>query len=261
MSYAPRLLENETASGYFIILLDVTETKTLRQRNERVTAKLEEQTRCFQEYGHVLSHDFKVPLRSIHSLITWFKEDYGKNLGKDGNTTLDLIQETTERMDKLVEDTLNYTELENRNKTEKLVDIHAMVENVLSKMEIPSHIKMTIESQLPMVRANPDLMIQLFENLISNALMSIDKEQGLITIKCEELENFWKFSIQDNGIGIPEEYHDKVFSVFQSLKGSGTGLGLSVAKKIVEKYKGKIWLKSEQDRGSIFYFTLLKATR
>ncbi|MFK7748346.1 MAG: ATP-binding protein, partial [Kordia sp.] len=101
---------------------------------------------------------------------------------------------------------------------------------------------------------------QLFQNLISNAITHIDKEEGKVEVKFTELKTYWKFSISDNGVGIAEAYHDKIFKIFQTLdrKGKSTGIGLSIVKKIIELYKGTISLESEEGKGTTFFFKLKK---
>ena len=103
-------------------------------------------------------------------------------------------------------------------------------------------------------------MHQLFQNLISNAVTNIDKEEGLLIIDVKENKTHWEFCIKDNGIGIPKEYHEKIFQIFQSIgtKERSTGIGLSIVKKIVDLYEGKIWLESNVGEGTTFYFTLKK---
>ncbi len=116
-------------------------------------------------------------------------------------------------------------------------------------------------SELPSIKSDPTQMHQLFQNLISNAVAHIERKKGLVKISCEDCKKYWKFQIEDNGVGIPEEYHEKIFKIFQTLdtREKSTGIGLSIVKKIVDLYGGNIWLESEPGVGTSFYFTIKKA--
>ena len=125
---------------------------------------------------------------------------------------------------------------------------------------IPTHIKLNIEGKLPVINGDKTKFKQIFINLISNAVKFNDKEEGFINLSCEENEEFYQFSIEDNGIGVEEKYYDKIFELFQSLEKSkdSSGVGLSIVKKIVNLYQGQIWLESKPNIGTKFIFTLKK---
>ena len=126
----------------------------------------------------------------------------------------------------------------------------------------PENISITIENNMPVIDCEETHLMQLFQNLLSNAIKYMDKTQGQINVGCIEQDGFWKFSIADNGPGIEEKHFEKIFNMFQALSVSedfeGTGVGLTVAKKIVELYSGVIWVESKTGKGSTFYFTLPK---
>jgi light-regulated signal transduction histidine kinase (bacteriophytochrome) len=125
---------------------------------------------------------------------------------------------------------------------------------------IPSHIEIKINNNLPKIYGNTLRYSQLFQNLIQNAINYNDKEKGLIEIGVSEYENHFEFYVKDNGIGIAKAHYERIFKVFTKLesKGQSSGIGLSIVKKIIHFYKGEIWLKSQENNGTTFFFTLTK---
>jgi len=126
----------------------------------------------------------------------------------------------------------------------------------------PENITVTIENELPVIECDETQIMQVFQNLLSNAIKYMDKPQGWLKVGCVEQDGFWKFSVADNGPGIEEKNFEKIFKIFQALPTSpmfeGTGVGLTITKKIVELYNGKIWVESKVGEGSTFFFTLPK---
>jgi light-regulated signal transduction histidine kinase (bacteriophytochrome) len=135
-----------------------------------------------------------------------------------------------------------------------------LVKNLNNILYIPENITINILNKLPVVQGDKIKYQQIFQNLIGNAIKFNDKEKGVINIDVENQNSFYKFSVSDNGIGIEKKYYDKIFKIFQSLKvtKNSTGIGLSIVKKIVDIYKGEIWLESELNKGTTFYFTIKK---
>ena len=139
-------------------------------------------------------------------------------------------------------------------------NVNEVVERIIDTIFIPDHIKVLIKRKLPTVKADPTRLQQLFQNLIGNAVNYIDKEKGLVEVDCSETSEFYIFSIKDNGVGIPKEYHEKIFKMFSTLGNyeKASGIGLNIVKKVVELYKGKIWIESEVGIGSTFFFSIAK---
>jgi signal transduction histidine kinase len=135
-----------------------------------------------------------------------------------------------------------------------------MLKELLAILYVPEHIEIKSLNPLPIIKGDKTKLQQLFQNLISNAIKFIDKEQGKITIDVEDFKSHFKFSIEDNGMGIDKKFHDKIFKIFHALNKSkdSTGIGLSIVKKIVNLHEGEIWLDSEPKIGTTFYFTLKK---
>ena len=260
ISGAPNYNVNGELIGSIGIHLDITEQKNLEKQKEELLNSLEKQNEQLNDYAHIVSHDLKSPLRSISALLSWTKEDFEEKLGEQSLVNLNLMQDKIEKMDKLISDILNYSSIENEGMNTELVDINVILNTIVNSIYIPEHIKVLVKQKLPTLKADATRMQQLFQNLISNAVNYIDKEKGLVEVDYTETPEFYIFSIKDNGVGIPKEYHEKIFKIFSSLGNyeKSSGIGLNIVKKVVELYKGKIWIESEVGIGSTFFFSIAK---
>ncbi len=228
-------------------------------KQEKLLQELAVQNQELNDYTHIVSHDLKTPLRSIDTLLNWLKEDHSEGLNEEALRYLNNIEDQVEKMDDLISGILRYSSIDKTLNNEKTLDLNVLVKDIVSKIAVPSNINISVH-KLPMITADAFKLTQLFENLISNAIASIDKKTGLINIESESIDGFWKFSVTDNGVGIKEAYFDKIFEVFQKLENDSpsTGIGLSIVKKIVTHYGGVVWLESQENVGTTFYFTLKK---
>lgn len=260
ISGAPNYNINGKVTGSIGIHLDITELKNLEVQKENLLKKLEKRNNELQEYAHVVSHDLKSPLRSINALVSWIREDNLDKVSLETQQNLDMIDVTLEKMEQLISDVLEYSSIGVNTSSKKLVDLNQVLEDITTLLHIPEHIKLEINKPFPTIIADKVKIQQLFQNLISNAVRYCDKNPGYVKLDYEELETHHKFSVRDNGIGIAPEFHNKIFKIFQSLNQSkdSTGIGLSIVKKIVELYNGEIWVESELEQGTAFYFTLAK---
>ena len=260
ISGAPNYNVNGELIGSIGIHLDITNQKNLEKQKEELLNSLEKQNEQLNDYAHIVSHDLKSPLRSISALLSWTKEDFEEKLGEQSLVNLNLMQDKIEKMDKLISDILNYSSIENEGMNTELVDINVILNTIVNSIYIPEHIKVLVKQKLPTLKADATRMQQLFQNLISNAVNYIDKEKGLVEVDYTETSEFYIFSIKDNGVGIPEEYHEKIFKMFSTLGNyeNSSGIGLNIVKKVVELYKGKIWIESEVGIGSTFFFSIAK---
>jgi PAS domain S-box-containing protein len=228
--------------------------------NKELLKQLTNSNNELQEYAHVVSHDLKSPLRSIDALIAWLKEDNNDNLDETSLKNLSLIEITLEKMEQLITDVLNYSSVSEINRQNEIFSSQELVDDVLKILFIPKHIKIHISKDLPIINGDKTKIQQVFINLISNAIKYNDKKEGIIKINTDETSSHYLFSVSDNGIGIDEKYHGKVFKLFHSLetRHDSTGIGLSVVKKIVGLHNGQIWLESELGIGSTFHFSIKK---
>jgi len=258
VSGAPNYDLEGNVIGSIGINFDITELKSLQLQKENLLSQLAKSNDELQEYAHIVSHDLKSPLRSIDALIQWIKDD---NKGKLDEVTIQNfshIETTLEKMEQLISDILNYSSV-GADDTKKVdVNTAVLIKDLLSILYIPEHITITVVQNLPIVKGDKTKLQQLFQNLISNAVKFIDKPVGKIDINVKKKGEFYEFSIADNGMGIEEKFHDKIFKIFHSLNKNkeSTGIGLSIVKKIVDLHEGKIWLESEPEKGTTFYFTL-----
>lgn len=260
ISGAPNFNLNGDVVGSIGVHLDITELKELELQKEKLLIKLEKSNDELQEYAHIVSHDLKSPLRSIDALVSWLKEDNKGKLDEMSLKNFELIEATLEKMEQLITDVLDYSSVGAEKIETEAVDLDKILSDVITILYIPEHININAIHPLPTLKGDAIKLQQLFQNLISNAVKFIDKEEGLITIDFEDLKSHYKFSIQDNGIGIDKQFHDKIFKIFHTLNKSkdSTGIGLSIVKKIVDLHEGQIWLESQLNVGTTFYFTLKK---
>lgn len=260
ISRAPNYnLEGEKI-GSIDIHLDITELKNLQIQKENLLKRLEKSNDQLQEYAHIVSHDLKSPLRSIYALISWLKEDNKEKFDDTSLKNLSLVEDTLEKMEQLITDVLDYSSVRSDITRKTQVDLCQKVKDILSMIYIPEHISIHVKQNLPTVTGDATKLQQLFQNLLSNAIKFMDKPKGLIEIDVKNIDTHYEFSIKDNGIGIEQKFHDKIFKIFYTLNKSknSTGVGLSIVKKIVDLHKGEIWFESELTKGSTFYFTLKK---
>lgn len=245
---------------YFAFQEDVTDTKILEAQKEELLSSLEKSNNELEDYAQIVSHDLKAPLRSINSLIAWIKEDNAGNISPQTSNYFTMIEDKLEKMDQLIQGILTYSKIDRTGIRIEQVDVHEVVKNILSIIDIPNNTTVNIENQLPVIEADRFRTHQLFQNLISNAISYIDKSQGLVEIGSREEKDSHIFYIKDNGPGIAKENQEKVFKIFQSLvkNDKSTGIGLSIVKKIVDNYNGKIWIESELTKGTTFYIQLPK---
>ena len=260
VSGAPRYDNDKKLIGSVGIHLDVTKQKLLELQKEQLVKELEQSNQGLQEYAHIVSHDLKSPLRSISALATWIQDDYKDVLDEAGQQNLTLMQEKVASMDKLIQGILEYSTANNSELDNSSVDLNEVVENIKESIFIPEHVSLVVPKVLPTIVADSTKMHQLFQNILSNAVVHIEKEVGLVEVLYVENTTHWQFSIKDNGVGIPKEYHKKIFEIFQSIGANerSTGIGLSIVKKIIDRYEGEVWVESEKDMGTEFHFTIKK---
>ena len=260
ISGAPNYNLNGKVIGSIGIHLDITDMKNLEIQKEILFNKLKKSNAELQEYAHIVSHDLKSPLRSINALVNWLKEDNKGLFDASSLRNFSLIENTLEKMENLISGILNYSSIVENTEKYQQVDLNILLEELKAVIYFPAHISLKVTNKLPKILGDPIRLQQLFQNLINNAIQHIDKEKGLVEVGVVEHLSYYQFSIKDNGIGIEKQYHNKIFKIFQSLNthNESTGIGLSIVKKIVDLYKGEIWLESEVGVGTTFYFTLIK---
>lgn len=232
----------------------------INKQREELLINLEKQNQALNEYAHMVSHDLKAPLRSIDTLINWFIDDNKEVMHEANLKSMNLILSNVEKMDLLIKGILNYSSIQNQPAESRTIDLDHLTTELFKTIEVPNNFKIVIATKLPRILGNDFRYKQLFQNLIENALKYNDKEEGEIVIGHSENESEYEFYVKDNGIGIPLVYQSKVFKIFSKLHNDpkSSGIGLSIVNKIIEFYKGKIWIESQENLGTTFYFTLPK---
>ncbi|TYQ31604.1 hybrid sensor histidine kinase/response regulator [Pseudanabaena sp. UWO310] len=241
-------------------ILHAIERKRHELQQQQLMQELASVNQELKDFAHIVSHDLKAPLRGIASLSDWIIEDYADRLDEEGKKVLGLIGGRVRRMGELIDGVLQYSRI-GRLREEKIsIDLHQVVLGVIEFITPPAGIKIQIDRQLPQILADTTRIQQLFQNLIGNAIKYMGKSEGEIHIGYYETRGFWEFYVSDTGIGIEAKYFNRIFQIFQALNPSdqpeSTGVGLAIAKKIVEIYGGHIWVTSKIMQGSTFYFTL-----
>jgi PAS domain S-box-containing protein len=241
---------------------DITERKKIEHSQDELLNKVDNINKELKDFVSIVSHDLKAPLRGIKTLANWILSDCSDKLGSQANEQMNLLLERVERMYSLIEGALQYSRAGRTEEKQVQVDLKKFVPEIINMVVPPDNITVTIENELPVIECEETHIMQLFQNLLSNAIKYMDKPQGWIKVGCVEKDDFWTFSVADNGPGIEERNFDRIFKIFQALPTSpdfeGTGIGLTVAKKIVELYEGRIWVESKVGEGSTFFFTLPK---
>jgi len=225
--------------------------ENLKRSNEELT-----------QFTYVASHDLQEPLRMVVSFTQLLQRKYKDKLDNDANDFINYIVDGATRMQGLINDLLILSRVETRGKSFNATDMNVILELVRKSLYIlikESNTKVT-NDPLPVIIADDSQMVQLLQNLISNAIKFNHSEIPQVHITGEVKEKSWEFSVKDNGIGIDSQYFDRIFIIFQRLhkknEYEGTGMGLAICKSIVQRHRGKIWVESEIGKGSTFYFSI-----
>ncbi|MBD2233290.1 response regulator [Phormidium tenue] len=232
------------------------EQETLqRQELARSNAEL-------QQFAYIASHDLQEPLRMVTSYLQLLERRYKGQLDADADDFIQFAVDGALRMRTLINDLLTYSRIGTRGHAFELTSCTAAVEQAIAnlKLAIDESGAVVTYPDLPQLQADPTQLIQLFQNLIGNGIKFRGEAPVRIAIAVSQMEDAWLFSVQDNGIGLDPQYADQIFVIFQRLNNRthypGTGIGLAVCKKIVERHGGKIWVEAELNQGSTFYFTI-----
>ena len=244
------------------IQTDITQRKHQETELAHKTRELAQSNAELQQFAYVASHDLQEPLRMVASYTRLLGKRYQGKLDQDADEFIGYAVDGATRMQRLIRDLLEYSRVGSENKSFERTDCEVVLRQVLDNLSasVRERRAEVTHDPLPIVHANPTHLTQVFQNLIGNALKFQGDAPAKIHVGAKTVPDGWEFSIRDNGVGIPADQLGRIFSIFQRLHGQseypGTGIGLAICKRIVEKYGGSIRVESELGKGSIFYFTL-----
>ena len=255
--------------GFVVTYTDVTDFKraeeTLARLNDDLRANAEDLERSnseLEQFAYVASHDLQEPLRMVASYCQLLQRRYQDQLDEDANEFIGFAVDGANRMQRLINDLLAYSRVGTRGKPLEPTDLNQVFEQTLLNLRVAveeSGAKVTADP-LPTLPVDPTQFAQLFQNLIGNAIKFRAESAPEVHVGARQADGNWVFSVSDNGIGIDPQYAERIFMIFQRLHGAGeyagTGIGLAVCKKIVERHGGQIWMESEPGQGATFYFKL-----
>jgi PAS domain S-box-containing protein len=262
-AFISSLLDNEgKLLGFQATNLDVTDQKLAEERLRKTLDDLARSNAELERFAYVASHDLQEPLRMVTSYLQLLERRYKDKLDGDALEFINYAVDGSNRMKTLISDLLAYSRVGTRGKEFALTDCEEVIARVLNNLEISikeNKAKVT-HDPLPQVLADDTQLESLFQNLIGNAIKFHGEKSPRIHMGVKKDGKNWVFSVSDNGIGIDPQYFERIFIIFQRLHNRedypGTGIGLAISKRIVERHGGRMWIESQPGKGSTFFFTL-----
>jgi PAS domain S-box-containing protein len=228
----------------------------------QTTSQLAKRNQELDRFAYVVSHDLKAPLRAIANLSQWIEEDLSGQLPEESQHHMELLRKRVRRMESLIDGLLEYSRVGRTEIATETVDVGKLLGDIVDSLAPPPTFTIQVQPQMPTLVAKRLLLSQVFSNLISNAIKHHHRPDGRIEISAAEKGDYYEFTVADDGPGIASQHHEKIFGIFQTLKGrdikESTGIGLSIVRKIIETEGGEIVLESELGMGATFRFTWLK---
>jgi len=244
--------------------IDITDRKQMEEALKKANEELERSNRELEQFAYVASHDLQEPLRMVSSYTQLLADKYEGMLDDKAQKYIDYAVDGALRMQRLITDLLHYSRVGTRGQPMEDTDAHSALGEAIRNLSnlIEEHRAIVTTDDLPTVNADASQLVQVFQNLISNAIKFKGDDIPRVHVSAREEDEEWIFSVQDNGIGIDKQYQEKIFAIFQRLhstrESSSSGIGLALCKRIVERHQGRIWFDSEPGKGTTFYFTIPK---
>jgi PAS domain S-box-containing protein len=243
-------------------LVDITERKQTEKELRQIMAEMARSNTELEQFAHVVSHDLQEPLRMVSSYTQLLARRYHGKLDDDADEFIAYAVDGANRMQVLLNDILDYSRVGTRGKPFKVIYCEDVFDQAMANMKLAIEDSGAVVNHdtLPIIMADEGQLVQLFQNLIGNAVKFRNQEPPRINVSAEKRQNEWVFSVRDNGIGIDPQSAQSIFEIFRRLhtreEYPGTGMGLAICKKIVERHGGQIWVQSQPGEGSTFYFTI-----
>lgn len=241
---------------------EIEERIRMEKEIKNYSRELERSNKELEAFAYLASHDLQEPLRAISSYLQLLEIRYKGKLDDKGKDFIERAVNGAHRMQEMINDLLTYSRITTSGKSFGLYSLEKILDQALTNLSVTLEKKNAVVTRdpLPELSCDDSQILRLFQNLISNSIKFCDKSRAVIRISAQKQKNQWQFFVKDNGIGINPRYKENIFKLFQQLHGKGkypgTGIGLSICQKIVERHKGKIWVESKPGKGSTFFFTL-----
>jgi PAS domain S-box-containing protein len=266
--------EHGEVVGVFAAARDITERKNAEEELRKYWENLEEQVKLrteelaksnadLKQFAYVASHDLREPLRMITNFLQLLERRYKDKLDDDAREFINFAVDGAKRLDSMIIDLLEYSRIANKDVMFTEVDLDKVLDKIKLNLNIAineNHARITHDNLPTTLRADENQMVLLFQNLIGNAIKYRSENEPKIHVSCKKQRNFFQFAVRDNGIGIEPKHLERIFTIFQRLhthqEYEGSGIGLSIAQRIVHQHGGEIWAESELGNGTTFYFTL-----
>jgi len=260
ITYHPDRSADGEVRGFMAIGLDITELRRVEQQLQEKTRELSRSNLDLEQFAYVASHDLKAPLRAIEVLVGWLREDLAGYEGGEVQENLALLGQRTERLHRLLDDLLAYSRAGRAGGEARRVDSRQLVRDVGVLLDPPPAMVVDADASLPELTTWHAPLEQVIRNLVNNAIKHHPTKAGTVRVYAESREGELVFAVEDDGAGIPQEFSDKVFQMFQTLKPrdevEGSGMGLAIVKRIVEGQGGRVWFRPGRGgRGTVFKFT------
>ena len=247
---------------FAFVALDITERRQAEEDLRKSTEELARSNRSLEQFAIVVSHDLQEPLRTVTGFVQLLQKKYANQPDADASTWIEFTLGGARRMEALIKDLLAYARVGTRGQQPVLIDAGAVLGQALENLHesIQETGAEITHSELPAVQADPSQLAQLFQNLLGNAMKFRGEAPPKVHVDARREGKAWRFSVSDNGIGIDPKFQDQIFEVFRRLHNrqqyEGTGIGLAICKKIVDRHGGRIWVESQPGQGATFSFTL-----
>ncbi|MDB5280985.1 MAG: sensory transduction histidine kinase, partial [Bacteroidota bacterium] len=249
---------------YLVIIRDITDLKLAQNELVHKAKKLEQSNKELEEFAYVVSHDMKQPIRTIISYLTLLKKKHNDLLPEEAQEFVNFSIEGANKMSDLIRDILQYSRLDQQISLTSDISLNGIVNKVCKGLNdtIVANNAEVICDNLPLIKGNETMLTELFQNLIENGIKYNTNAKRTVKINVQEKGREWLFNISDNGIGFDQQYSQQIFKIFKRLhtdgEFQGTGIGLTICQKVVEKHGGTIWAESQKGKGSTFFFILPK---